>query len=521
LSKKTIRGVLYGRYSGGSRQREKDVSIEQQFEDCRRFCAASGIDIVAEYADRALSGRYDTRPEFQRMMADAGKRGFSVIVCWKSDRFARNKYDAVVYKRKLKLLGVRVLSAKEHIPDGPEGIILESMLEGMAEYYSANLAQNVRRGMDANAALCKVNGRCPLGYRRGRDGKYEIDPDAATVVEGIFRDYASGMSSQRLAQKLNLKGARTATGGKFTKNSFHSIFDNERYMGVYTYKDVRIEGGVPAIVSKEIFEKVRKMRNSKKQSPARGRMVDYALTGKMRCGLCGATMAGTTGTGKNDTVYHYYSCSGQRKHTGCEKTSIPQQYIEGRIDAILREVLTDANIAKIAAAAEKMQEDERETSKIEKIRSDIRKAEKAVENLLDAIEDVGADPKVRERLLERQAQKADLEEELGALTTGPIIDQAAVSFWLEQVKAGTSSETGLSASLLDIFVRSVRLFEDKVVIVCRLTADETLEIEKPLNETEESEGVVFAFASSGGPNVLEGEIRITRCLVYVVTDIAA
>lgn len=179
-TKELRRAAIYGRYSS---HMQKDTSIEQQFLDIRRYCQEQGITIVAEYADRGISGTTDDRPEFQRMIRDSAKGKFNFVVVWKIDRFARNRYDSAMYKARLKKHGVKVLYAKESIPDGPEGILLESILEGSAEYYSANLAQNIRRGMLANARECKItNGSIPLGYRKGADMRYEIDPVEADVV---------------------------------------------------------------------------------------------------------------------------------------------------------------------------------------------------------------------------------------------------------------------------------------------------------------------------------------------------
>ena len=122
--------------------------------------------ILRTYIDRALSAKTDNRPDFQRMIKDSAKGLFDTVIVWKLDRFARNRYDSARYKAQLKKYGVKVLSATENISDGPEGIILESLLEGMAEYYSAELAEKVIRGHTENALKCKYNGGTPtFGYK--------------------------------------------------------------------------------------------------------------------------------------------------------------------------------------------------------------------------------------------------------------------------------------------------------------------------------------------------------------------
>ena len=162
--------VIYARYSSHA---QRDVSIEQQVADCEAYARSNGLRVVKVYADRAISGTNDKRPQFQKMLKDAERGRWAYVLCWKVDRFARNRYDSATYKYRLKRHGVRVIYAKESIPDGPEGILLESVLEGSAEYYSANLSQNIKRGMRFNALECKVNnGSMPLGYCKGPDGRY-------------------------------------------------------------------------------------------------------------------------------------------------------------------------------------------------------------------------------------------------------------------------------------------------------------------------------------------------------------
>ena len=187
-----MNAVIYARYSSDSQREE---SIEGQLRECHEYAEKKGITIVQEYIDRALSASKDTekRLDFQRMIRDSAKRQFEIVLVWKLDRFARDRYDSAHYKNILKKNGVKVLSATEPISEGPEGIILEAMLEGMAEYYSAELSQKIHRGQKENALKCVNNGGAiPLGYKLGNDQKLEIDPVAAPIVQEIFRRYAEG-----------------------------------------------------------------------------------------------------------------------------------------------------------------------------------------------------------------------------------------------------------------------------------------------------------------------------------------
>ena len=163
--------------------------------------------MIGEYIDRALTGTKDSRPDFQRMIADAANEQFEMVIVWKLDRFARNRYDSAVYKAKLKKHGVRVVSVMERITDSPEGIILEGLLESMAEYYSANLSENTKRGKRETALKGHWNGgHPPFGYRL-QDHKLVADEKTAPTVKYIFEQYAAGVSKQDLIAELERKAS--------------------------------------------------------------------------------------------------------------------------------------------------------------------------------------------------------------------------------------------------------------------------------------------------------------------------
>ena len=205
-------GVIYARYSSDNQREE---SIEGQIRECQAYAERSGIDIVGTYIDRAFSAKTDKRPDFQRMIKDSAKKTFESVIVWKLDRFARNRYDSAHYKSMLKKNGVRVISATETISPGSEGILLESVLEGMAEYYSADLAEKVIRGHTENALKCKYNGgTLPIGFTTDKEQNYLIDPITAPLVEQSFQNYVNGMGMKQIADELNLLGVKNHRGGK-------------------------------------------------------------------------------------------------------------------------------------------------------------------------------------------------------------------------------------------------------------------------------------------------------------------
>ena len=321
-----IPAVIYARYSSHG---QNDASIEQQVAECRAYAEQTGYTILDVYADRAQTGTSDKRPGFQQMITDAAKRQFAFVIVWKLDRFARNRYDSAHYKAILKRAGVRVISAKEQISDTPEGIILEGMLEAMAEYYSANLAQNVVRGMKDNAERGRFNGgRVPWGYK-ARGHKLVADPVMISHVRFAFRAYADGIGKKEIADELNARGVRTSSGRQLTTSSFDTIFPNTTYIGQYTFDGVVAPDVAERIVDDETFNRVQRRLDLNHRAPStRKAPVRYILHGKIFCGLCGAPMIGESGRAKNGEKYRYYTCTSRKRLHNCPKKLDPKEPLE-------------------------------------------------------------------------------------------------------------------------------------------------------------------------------------------------
>ena len=230
--------MIYARFSS---DKQRDESIEDQVHVCSDWAAGHGLTVVATYADRALSGTSDERPEFLRMVADARSGNFGTVLVYKLDRFARDRFDAAVYRKRLSECGVALQSAMESIPEGPEGVILEAVIDGYNEYYSRNLAQNTLRGMMGNAEGCLVNGVRVYGYRTGDDGRYEVDEDEAPFVREAFERVAAGEGRKSVVAWLNASGSRNTRGNPWTTNSLRGVLTNEKYRGVYSFNGVRKE----------------------------------------------------------------------------------------------------------------------------------------------------------------------------------------------------------------------------------------------------------------------------------------
>jgi DNA invertase Pin-like site-specific DNA recombinase/DNA-directed RNA polymerase subunit M/transcription elongation factor TFIIS len=393
-----MKAVIYARYSSDGQREE---SVEGQLRECKDYAERHNMTIVSTYIDRALSARTDDRPEFQKMVHDSAKKQFDVVLVWKLDRFSRNRLDSATYRAILKRNGVKVVSAMENISEGPEGIILEAMLDGMAEYYSAELSVKVKRGQKENALKCKANGgAAPFGYKINTERHYEIDPLTAPIVLEIFTKYADGMTVREISDELNSRGVFTNTKHKYaSKSSFHNLLKNRRYIGEYRYGETVTPNGMPAIVPLDIFDQVQKRMVKNKHKPAAMKAVEeYILTTKLFCGKCGAMMVGVGGTSKTGKVHHYYKCGNVIYRKSCDTKAVRKNWIEDHVISMTREtVFNDEKIvSQIAEAVVELQK--RENTTIPLLQKQLKDIEKRIGNLINSIEEGVANASVKRRL---------------------------------------------------------------------------------------------------------------------------
>ena len=466
--------VIYARYSSDS---QREASIEGQLRDCKAYAEKNGITVVGTYIDRAYSAKTDDRPDFQRMIKDSAKKIFDVVLVWKLDRFARNRFDAVNYKYQLEKNSVHLVSAMEPISQGPEGIMVESMLIGMAEYYSAELALKVARGERENALQCKYNGGVvPLGFTIGKEDRlYHIDPETAPIVQEIFTRYADGEPAEKIAASLNERGLRTRTGKPFVKNSFFQIFRNRRYIGEYRYKDIVTPGGIPAIVDKDLFDRVQQRFEQNRIAHGRPAKEDvsYLLTTKLFCGKCGTLMGGESGTSHMGNTYYYYKCGNAKRHgkAHCDLKAIRKEPLERFVvDTAIKVIFNDEIIEQLIDLV--MEAQQKENTRLPVLKDQLRDTEKRLANLLEAIEQGILTPTTKQRLDELEARKealntSILEEELKK----PVLTREWIRFWLEKFRKGDVGSTEHQRQIIDTFVNSVYVFDDRVVLNFNFTDD--------------------------------------------------
>ena len=455
--------VIYARYSSDNQREE---SIEGQIRECTAYAEKNGITIVKHYIDRAISAKTDNRPEFQQMIKDSDKKLFDIVLVWKLDRFARNRYDSARYKTQLKKNGVKLMSATEIISEGPEGIILESVLEGYAEYYSADLAEKVVRGQTENILKGRCNGgRGTFGYTLDSERKFHIDPLASPFVLESFRKYRDGLTMKEIRDWLNENGIKNPVGGAFTYNSVEHMLKNRRYIGELKFRDVVVPDAIPPIVPLELFEDVQEKIAKNKKAPARRKAEDdYLLTTKLFCGYCGALMFGESGTSRTGEVHRYYKCATAKKHKGCKKKTVRKQWLEDLVvNQTMQLVKDDAAMESIIAKVMELQN--KENTNIPLYEKQLRDAESGIQNMLNAIQAGILTSSTKERLEQLEETKRELEARIAEEKLAkPKVTEEFIRFWLLRFRKLDMSLKDQRQALVDTFINSIYLYDDKVLI---------------------------------------------------------
>ncbi len=493
-----MKAVIYARYSSDNQREE---SIEGQIRECTAFAEKNDITILRHYIDRAVSAKTDNRPEFQNMIKDSGKKQFEAIIVWKLDRFARNRYDSTHYKAILKRNEVKVISATEKISDSPEGILMESILEGFAEYYSADLSEKIVRGMTENALKGKFNGgRVPIGYVVDEEQRLQIDPLTAPYVLEAFKRYAEGQDMKAIRDWLNEKGITTSKGKLMTYNIVHNMLKNRRYLGEYVFRDMLIPDGIPAIVPVELFDKVQARMELNAKAPARKKAKEeYLLSTKLFCGYCGATICGESGTGRNGESHHYYKCAtAKKKRTECDLKPAKKAWLEDLVVNETVKLLQDDKIID-AVVSRVMEMQAKESEEMPFLEARLKEAEDSIDNLLKAIEMGVITKSTKERLEALETEKAELESQIALeKLKQPTLTEEFVRYWLERFRGIDTTNIAHRKLLIEVFLNTVYLYNDKVVITFNYKEDaETInfsDIEAALDSC--ALGSDFKFTSS-------------------------
>ena len=512
--------VIYARFSSHS---QTEQSIEGQIRVCKEYAQRNKINIIGEYIDRATTGTNDNRPEFQRMIAEANTKQFEQILVYKLDRFSRNKYDNVVYKHKLAQCGVRVVSATEIINDTPEGALMEGLLEMFAEMYSKDLSQKVKRGI--RESILKGNyigGHILYGYKV-EDKKIIIDEKTAPAIRYLFEEYANGKSKKQIIKELNEMGYKTNQGKAISYNSFQNNLTNIKYTGMFDNGTLQNENYYPAIISKDLFDKVQiKLAEHKHQPATQKAKIEYHLTGKAFCGYCGSSMVGITGTSKTTKKYHYYACSKRYKEHTCKKKNEQKEYLEKYVvEQTLNYILTQEQIENIANGMLEKWNTNTTTLQIKKLEKQIEKIDKDLDKCFDMFFNADSQElqkRMNEKSKSLEIQKQDLQEELQKLKLIKIITHTKedVKNLLGEYLDGNIEDINYQRKIINKFVNSVYIFDDKIAIYYNLFNLRKFTYEEALENITENEKFLFQNDCSANTSA---SLSISRLAFFFVINL--
>jgi site-specific DNA recombinase len=520
--------VLYARVSS-EKQAEKDLSIAAQLKALRKYGLERGWEIYREFIDEAESARSANRLAFKEMIALGKQRhkSFDAILVWKLSRFARNREDSIIYKSLLRKYGISVISINEQVDESPAGKLLEGMIEVIDEFYSINLAQDTLRGMKENAGRGYHNGGIvPVGYKAkkfmdGTNEKTRLEPDEifTPIIQRIFQMCADGLGAKEIVKTLNGEGLRTSTGKLWNKNNVYYVLKNEVYTGTLVWnrqhksqgrprpkdpKDIiRIENNHPAVISREMFEKVQALLRERSPEITHPRTInsDYLLSGFLYCGKCGSGMLGCAA---KSSRFFYYACHNYSKRGKdvCNAKLIKKERIEGFVvDRIKANLLTEDNLRELVKLTNeeigraKEQYEERLAVievQLEEVRRRLHKLYDALETGKLEVEDLAP------RIKELKVQTDDLEEKRIDLMESiqeakvDLLEASVVRAYVDDLKALLSKGSIVEQkSFLRSFVKRIDVSLPQVVI------NYTMPLKTQKVEPLERE--VLPFALDGSP----------------------
>lgn len=496
-----LKAVIYARYSSDMQRGE---SIDAQIRLIKEFAQANNIVIVGEYIDEAQSAKRDNRESFQKLMSDAKiQPDWNLILVHKLDRFARNRTDSAIYRVELRKSRKYIISTTEQFDDSPESIMLEAMIEAMAEYYSKNLAREVMKGLTENA----VNGRhCggvpPLGYDV-KDSIYFINEFEAQAVQLIYSEFLDGASYSEIIAELNECGYKTKRGALFTKNSLYEILRNEKYTGTFVYNRmesrdsftgnrsrhryksddeiIKVEDAIPAIISKKEFVKVQTILNKRKRAYTNHAKEIYLLTGKIKCGKCGGSYVGTRNFNSRGVKYVAYKCNiNQRSvHKRCNNKCIARDWLETYVlEAIDNYIMQfdDERLDNLYQTYAK-EASKSKTAEIEVLNKEIANIDKQLNRISEVISITSA-PSLIEKLMSLEQQKANIATQIRDMTydKNMILSKLELKFLIEKAKQMLKEKSiPKIREMIDLVVKEIIVNEEDVIVYLNFSNNNILE----------------------------------------------
>ena len=486
--------VIYARYSS---DRQTEQSIEGQVRVCNDYAERNGILIVNQYIDRATTGTNDNRDAFQQMLKDSDKKQFDFVLVYKLDRFSRNKFEMAMHRKHLKDNGVKILSAMENIPDSPEGILLESLLEGMNQYYSEELSQKTKRGM-RETRLKGLHAAGPLNYGYySIDRKVYINEETGPIVKEIFERYAAGERGTDIATSLAERGILHKEQ-PFTAKAVYHILRCERYTGKYSINGEVYTNIYPKIIEPELYQRVRQKIEANRFG---NHIPDYSylLRRKVYCGECGTRMTQYGGTSKNGKYFRYYKCWKAIGKKKCQAKFIKRDVLDNIVIKALQKTLTGKNLSLMVDEIYKQHNaklaDENTVKLLEK---EITQIKKSISNVMKAIEQGIITDTTKERLQALECSQRELQEKLilEQMKKQVVLDRKVIEDYL---KDAVSKEPEM---MIDLLVEKVYVYRDYIELILHYT-DEPIKTPTAYSNNESPEG-----------NSLRGSLIFTDFIMY-------
>ncbi len=463
-----------------STEDQVEFSPDSQLKAVRKYAREHDLILPEEFVfvDEGISGRKaDKRPAFQKMIGTAKlkPKPFDVILLWKFSRFARNREDSIVYKSMLrKQCGIDVVSISEQLSEDKTSILIEALIEAMDEYYSLNLAEEVRRGMTEKFSRGGVVSQPPFGYKMG-DGVFVPDENTAPIVRMIFGDYISGLGTRQIAAKLNDMDIRTLKGNRWENRTVEYVLTNPTYIGklrrskAIDRKDrfhenaELVDGHHQPLISPEIFEAAQKRRSETKRSYtryARSEPAEFMLKGLVRCDKCGATL-----TMSGD--HSYLQCHRYAKGVCNVSHAVNVNKINKIVIDKLKQDLSNNNFAFESEAAVKKPDAESTAFShlIQREQNKLMRVKEAYEAGVDTLEEYKENKaKITARIAELQAKETAesteyrTPEEISAAIAGRIRSNLST---LQSDETSETAKNMLLRSIVDriIFIRPGNLTE--------------------------------------------------------------
>lgn len=486
-----MRAAIYARYSSNNQREE---SIDAQIRAIKDYCDSNGYSIVKTYIDEARSATTDNRPNFKNMIKDSELNLFDCVIVHKLDRFSRDKYDSVTYKRKLRNNNVSLFSVLEKLDDSPESSIMESLLEGMSEYYSKNLARETMKGMKENAyKAMHTGGKPPLGYDVDPlTKKYLINETEAKAVKLIFEMYANGNGYMAIVDKLNTLNFKTKLGNSFSRNSISEIIRNEKYTGVYVFNKtpkkingkrnshvtkpeeeiIRIKDGMPRIIDDETFLKVKERLANNKRNACNKAKEPYVLSGKIKCGLCGSAMVGhTSKCGRSKNKYSTYRCGRRYRYKDCSMKPINRDYIDDIvIKQLSKNIFSPKSIEKLTKELTKCYKKSLQNNKseIKDIDKQLIQINKEIDNLITALASGISSISIKDKLNNLEEKKihlSTLKSELQCSLDSKVLDENLIrQYLLKDASLLKNKSVDDIKNIINTYVESVLVYDEKVEV---------------------------------------------------------